>query len=139
MIAAILWKLYHLLQMILFYSILQQPDDFCKRNLSEAIQNVQPPQCTKLGSNWGYTFEIIPFAANNIILQHFAATPSFFEKKKILIQFRIPNYLCIPPLEEIDTKLLKLYHLLQIIILCSILQQLDDFCKGQLSESIQNA
>ena len=51
----------------------------------------------------------------------------------------MPNYPCIPPLVEIDTKLFKLYHLLQMIILCSILQKHDEFCKGHLSESIQNA
>ena len=50
----------------------------------------------------------------------------------------MPNYPCIPALEEIDTQFLKLYYLLQIMIICSILQQPDDFCKRNHSESIQN-
>jgi len=72
-------------------------------------------------------------------LQHFAATPSFFEKEIILIQFRMRNYPYIPSLEKIDEKLLKLYYLLQIMIFCSILKQPDDFCKRNPSDSIQKA
>ena len=83
--------------------------------------------------------EIISFAANNTVLQHFAATLSFFEKETILIQFGMPDYSWKQAFEEIDAELLKLHHLLQITIFCSISQQPEDFCKRNIYESIRNA
>ena len=43
-------------------------------------------------------FQIILFAANHIILQHFAATRSFFKDETCLNQLRMPNYHEIPNL-----------------------------------------
>ena len=83
--------------------------------------------------------EIISFAANNTVLQHFAATLSFFEKETILIQFGMPDYSWKQAFEEIDAEFLKLHHLLQITIFCSRLQQPKDFYKRNIYESIRNA
>ena len=52
------------------------------------------------------TFEIALYAANNVILQQ----PDHFIKNRILlIQFRMPNYPCVPSIEVIDAMLLKIH------------------------------
>ena len=111
-------KIYHLLQIMLFCrifsvfcSILQQPDNFFfKQNLSESIRNNQLPLCIKFGSNACICFQIIPFAACNVILQyfcsilrHFAETWLFLDNRTHSNQSRTTNYPCIPSLEVIHT------------------------------------
>ena len=96
-------------------------------NPPESIQNVNLPLCTNFGSNQCIILQVITFAANYPILQHFAANKSFFEKATILSQFRMSNYPCVPVLEVINVLAYKLLHLLQIMLFCSILQQIDSF------------
>ena len=73
-IIAIFLNLYNLLQKILFCSILHQTIIFWERNHSESIQNAKLALYIKFGSDCCNTLEVIPFAANDTILQHFAAT-----------------------------------------------------------------
>ena len=44
------------------------------KNPSESLQNDELSMCTNFGSNQCITFQIIQFAANYTILQHFVAT-----------------------------------------------------------------
>ena len=46
---------------------------FWKRIPLESIQNDKLPLCTKFGMNPCISLQIIPFVANNCIMQHFAA------------------------------------------------------------------
>ena len=108
-------EIYHLLQIISEFS--QYFAAFCsnlifffKQNLSESIKNNQPPLCIKFGSNECICFQIIPFAACNVILQyfcsilqHFAETWYFLDNKTHLNQLRTTNYPCVPSLEVIHT------------------------------------
>ena len=106
-----------------------------KKNLSESSPHDNPILCTKFGSNQCVSFQIILFAANHVILQHFAATWQFFEKDTYLNLLYMINYLCIQSLEVIKGLVPKICHLLQIILLRSILQQPDNSWKRLLSES----
>ena len=67
-------KICHLLQILLRRSKLQQPDNSWNRLLSESTPHDKLFLCTKFGSNECIRFQIILFAANHVILQHFAAT-----------------------------------------------------------------
>ena len=108
-INALLSKIYYLLQIMLFCSILQQHDQFLKRDPSESLQNDELSMCTNFGSNQCITFQIIWFAANNAILQHFAATWLYCEKETLLNQFRMSTYPCVPSLVIINELLPKLF------------------------------
>ena len=109
-----------------------------KRDPSESLQNDKLSLCTNFGSNQCITFQNLPFAANNTILQNFAATWLFFVKEATLSQFRMPNSPSVPIFEVINALLSKIYYLLQIMLFCSILQQHDQFLKRDPSESLQN-
>ena len=76
-------KLCHLLQILLFCSIMQQPDNSWKRHLSESTPHDKLFLCTKFGSNQCIRFQIVPFAANHVTLQHFTATYWFFWKRDL--------------------------------------------------------
>ena len=58
---------------------------FWQRNCSDSIQNARLPLKTNFGRYWCKTFEVIPFAADDNILQHFAATWRFLRKKSFWI------------------------------------------------------
>ena len=62
-------------------TILQQVENFCERNLFESIQNAHQALYTKSGSDYCNISKVIPFAANNTILQHFAENHHFLKKK----------------------------------------------------------
>ena len=66
-------KLLHLLQNMLFCSILQQTNNFWESNPPESIRNVKLPLYTNFGSIQCIILQVITFAANYAILQHFAA------------------------------------------------------------------
>ena len=116
----------------------QQLEKNCKKNLSESIQKVKLLLCTVFGGN-GNNSKIVSFAANYTILQHFSANPSIFEIEIVLNHFRLLSQPCILSFELIAAIHWKLYHLLQMIPFCSILQQPDGICKRNLLESNQNA
>ena len=129
-------KLYHLLQITLLQHFAATPS-FLLFYCSKASQNTQLALYSKIGSNCCNIFEVIPFAANDTVLQHFQQLEKNC-KKICLNQFRKQNYSCVPFLEVIYVIISKLYHLLQMILFCSIFQQPDDFCKRNISEAIQN-
>ena len=129
-INALLFKSYHLLQIVLFCSILQQLHFFYKIDHSESIQHAKLSLWTNFQNNQCITFQIILFAANYAILQHFAATLFFFIEETVLNQFSMPNYPYEPIFKIINALLFKSYHLLQIMLFCSILQQPDHFFKN---------
>ena len=106
-----------------------------KKNLFESSPLDNPILCTKFGSNQCVGFQIILFAANHVILQHFAATWQFFEKDTYLNQLYMIIYPCIQSSEVIKGLVPKICHLLQIILLRSILQQPDNSWVWLLSES----
>ena len=58
---------------------------FWQRNCLDSIQNAKLPLNINYGRYWYKTFEVIPFAADNDVLQHFAATWGFMWKKSFWI------------------------------------------------------
>ena len=65
---------------------MQQPHHFLKKKKhSDSIQNAQLPLYTTFGRNWYKTFEVIPLAANDNIVQHFAATWWFLQRTPVRI------------------------------------------------------
>ena len=84
------------------YNLLQPPDNFLKRDLFVSTSHEKPLLCAKFESNLYISFQIIPFAANQIILQHFAATWYFFKKETCLNLLHMTIYSYVPSLEVIN-------------------------------------
>ena len=118
---------------MLLCGIFQQTNFFLRKQPSWVNLNVKLPLCTNFGGNLCIILQVITFAANYAILQHFAVNSSFYEKATLLSQSGMSNYPCVPVLEVINALSYKLLHLLQIMLFCSILQQIDNFLRKQPS------
>ena len=121
--------------MFFFAAFCSNPIIFWRRDQSESILHDKLSWYTKFGSKQYISSKVMLFAANHVILQHFAATWQFFEKDTYLNLLYMINYLCIQSSEVIKGLVPKICHLLQIILRRSILQQPDNSWNRLLSES----
>ena len=84
-IDALVSKLYHLLQIKLFCSILQQPDILKKKDLSESTSHDNLSLCTKFRSNQCISSQVIPFAANHAFCSILQQPHEFLKRRPVWI------------------------------------------------------
>ena len=131
---ALLSKLYDLLQIMLFCSILLHPDNILIKKPFWIISECQTTPMYHVWKSSIYYFSKYTICCKKCYFAAFCSNKIIFWKEILLNQFRIPKYPCIPILEVINALLSKIYHLLQIMLFCSILQQHDQFWKRVPSE-----
>jgi len=118
LISGLVSKLYYLLQIMLFYSILQQTDNFCEKetHLNLLLMTNYPcvPSLQLINALVSKLYHLLQIKLFCSILQQ---PDNSFENETRLNLLLITNYPRVPSLELINALVSKLYHLLQIIIL----------------------
>ena len=132
-------KLYYLLQIMLFCSILQQPDNFFEKKTRLNLLLMTNYLCVPslqlidaLVSKLYYLLQIMLFCS---ILQQ---PDNFFENETPLNLLLIINYPRVPSLEQINALVSKLYHLLQTMFFAAFCSNLIIFWRQNPLESTQN-